>query len=409
MKTSEEFFEWAKDESGLHTPIKSFEQKHGRGIFRRFFYYIPCKGPGAVNRVNRKKFKSAVGSAKLHEFVDIGVPGTVQTRRAACHQCAACWRDDRRNCEQKEYVGMPAELRLQAESEPTTSLSRVTRAELDRQAIARAVEAAVGTCICIETAREEMQVPWLLGKVLYPAAPAPAATTQPSAGGAEAAPSQVSASAQAAVSLDMAKPGEMAVQVQLYEPIDAGSSIVTLSTEIALIPARRVRVIDILLLPVQRPAPPPQTAAFFRPRRGSGSESATSTSTALAQHPPSGSAATPAASGPPTRYKLAPEGEKGEDGSTSNGLLEIRAEMPTLDDTWEVEEVVQYRTYYRKEQWLVKWKGYGEDRNTWEPWENLLVDWVRERAEAVKHAALESGASRGGAARGVSMFDVLAV
>ena len=33
--------------------------------------------------------------------------------------------------------------------------------------------------------------------------------------------------------------------------------------------------------------------------------------------------------------------------------------LPTMDDSWEVEDVVQYRTYYRKEQWLVKWKGYG--------------------------------------------------
>ena len=27
-------------------------------------------------------------------------------------------------------------------------------------------------------------------------------------------------------------------------------------------------------------------------------------------------------------------------------------------------------------QWLVQWKGYGEDRNTWEPWDNLLTEEV---------------------------------
>lgn len=48
------------------------EEKNGRGIFRRFFYFIPVKGPGSVNRVNRKKFDSAKGSSHLHEFVDIG-------------------------------------------------------------------------------------------------------------------------------------------------------------------------------------------------------------------------------------------------------------------------------------------------------------------------------------------------
>ena len=36
-----------------------------------------------------------------------------------------------------------------------------------------------------------------------------------------------------------------------------------------------------------------------------------------------------------------------------------------MDDSWDVEAVVQYRTYYRKEQWLIKWQGYGEDRNTY--------------------------------------------
>ena len=36
-----------------------------------------------------------------------------------------------------------------------------------------------------------------------------------------------------------------------------------------------------------------------------------------------------------------------------------------MDDSWDVEAVVQYRTYYRKEQWMIKWQGYGEDRNTY--------------------------------------------
>jgi hypothetical protein len=39
----------------------------------------------------------------------------------------------------------------------------------------------------------------------------------------------------------------------------------------------------------------------------------------------------------------------------SDSLREIRAEMPTMDDEWEVEAVVQYRTYC-----LIKWMGYGE-------------------------------------------------
>jgi hypothetical protein len=72
---------------------------------------------------------------------------------------------------------------------------------------------------------------------------------------------------------------------------------------------------------------------------------------------------------PTDKFKLGPE-----------ALLEIRAEMPTVDDSWDVEDVVQYRTYYRKEQWLIKWKGYGEDRNTWEPKENLLLESILKRS-----------------------------
>jgi hypothetical protein len=45
-------------------------------------------------------------------------------------------------------------------------------------------------------------------------------------------------------------------------------------------------------------------------------------------------------------------------------LQEIRAEMPTMDDEWEVKVVVMYRAYYRKEQYFIKWKGLGEDRDT---------------------------------------------
>jgi len=43
---------------------------------------------------------------------------------------------------------------------------------------------------------------------------------------------------------------------------------------------------------------------------------------------------------------------------------------------WDVEAVVQYRSYYRKEQWLIKWKGYvgRTASNTWEPKENLLLE-----------------------------------
>ena len=354
MPTTEAFFKWAKSSSGLHTPQKSYEAKNGRGIFRRFFYFIPAKGPGSVDRAaNRKSFESAKGSSQLHEFVDIGVPGTVSTRRAACHQCDACWRGDRRACENKDYVGEPKELTIRSKAVPITSLSRNLRSHLDSDAIKRAEEAQLGSCVCIETARGEKQVPWVLGKVLR--------TAQPADANMLAADLQGRIGTHIPIELDTARESEMVVRVQLYEPIDTGSTTYTLSPVEVLIPARRVRVINVGLKEVPRVA---QTLGGTRARRHV-------------------TADLPVAR-PIDKFKLKPE-----------ALLEIRAEMPTVDDSWDVEDVVQYRKYYRKEQWLIKWKGYGEDRNTWEPKENLLQEWVKTRAEEVRVKAVAHHARTG--------------
>ena len=63
--------------------------------------------------------------------------------------------------------------------------------------------------------------------------------------------------------------------------------------------------------------------------------------------------------------------------------------MPTENEAWKVERVVQYRCNYGTEQWLVKWMDYGEDRNTWEPWEHLGAE-VKAEAQRVRTAALPS-------------------
>lgn len=320
FKTSEDLYRWAVGESGLATPARTLEEKDGRGIFRRFFYWIPSKGTGAVDRSRLPKFK-ADGTSQLHEFVDIGVPGTVSTRRAACHMCEHCWNGDRHMCENLDYTGPPTELRITREQEPATSLSRVTRSMLDRDGLDRAANAGVGSNVCVETHNAEQTVPWVIGKVITAVHDA-VDNSRPFDENTEA------------IRFEPVRAGDRALRVRLWEPIEHGSSTFTLTDVEVLVPARRVRVVDVQL--------------EARRQNGRNSQGA-------------------------DRRVITPD-----------SLLEIRAEMPTSDDSWEVERVLQYRSHYRKEQWLIKWKNYGEDRNTWEPWENLTTDSVQREAARIK-------------------------
>ena len=328
-KSSEDLYKWAVEESGLATPSQPLESKGGRGIFRRFFSFIPSKGIGAVDRSRLPKFK-AEGTSRLHEFVDIGVPGTVSTRRAACHMCTNCWDGRRRDCTNMAYTGTPTELTITRECEPVTSLSRVTRSQLDQGGLERAEKAAVGSNVCVETHNAEQSVQWVVGNVVVRAHTADAA-------------SPAFDESQDAIRFDAVRTGDRVLRVRLFEALEPGSSTYTLSDVEILVVAKRVRVLDVVLDELR------QGARSAQRRR---------------------------------RFVIAPE-----------SLQQIRAEMPTSDDEWEVEAVLQYRTYYRQEQWLIKWKGYGEDRNTWEPLDHLGDD-VQADAQRVKDHFLAAAATR---------------
>jgi len=43
----------------------------------------------------------------------------------------------------------------------------------------------------------------------------------------------------------------------------------------------------------------------------------------------------------------------------------------TMQEEYEVEEILDVAEKRRKRRWLMKWKGYGHEENTWEPKENL--------------------------------------
>ena len=43
----------------------------------------------------------------------------------------------------------------------------------------------------------------------------------------------------------------------------------------------------------------------------------------------------------------------------------------TQEEEYEVERILKVATKYRRLLWLVKWVGYSNEHNTWEPKENL--------------------------------------
>lgn len=328
LKDSESLFKWAQNDSGLQVPSSSLKQKKGKGIYRRFFHWIPSKGTGAVDRSRLPKFK-AEGTSKLHEFVDVGVIGTISTRRAACHKCNACWEGDRDNCANREYVGAPTELQIHREAIPSAAVQRIDRASVNREALARAQNAHKDSVICIETHKDEQTYPWVIGLVIEMVQQSPIASVPYDP-------------MKDPIHFDPLKMNEPALQVRLYEGLQPGSMTYKLTDLIIWVPARRVRVIDIEL----------------REARSSGR--------LLAAQPNNG------------RFTI-----------EESSLNAIRAEMPTLNEDWEVEKVIQYRSRYGVEEWLIKWKGYGTDRNTWECWENLLTVEVREEASKAREAALQ--------------------
>ena len=115
IRTAEELKDFCKKK--LTSPQRNLKQKHGRGIFKRCFHYVPASGPlktlesikvgatltnsssGVVNRRIRKG-TTVKGSSKFHVFADIGIAGHLVWRKRGCHSpnCGACWQRKYKEC-----------------------------------------------------------------------------------------------------------------------------------------------------------------------------------------------------------------------------------------------------------------------------------------------------------------------
>ena len=157
----------------------------------------------------------------------------VSTRRAACHRCDACWKFDRTNCANKSYVGAPIELQIVRKAVPTRAVERIDRAAISRAGLERAEQASMGSVVCIETHANEQSHPWVLGVVTKLVHNAPAATNYNDATD--------------PIHFEPVRVNEPVLEVQLYEGLEPGSSTFFLSDTKLLVPARRVRVINLEL------------------------------------------------------------------------------------------------------------------------------------------------------------------
>ena len=235
---------------------------------------------------------------------------------------------------------MPKELRITKENAPAAGAARMERADLDREALACAAKASVASVVCVETHKEEQTFPWVIGSVIAP--------LHDSAGQGPAYDPLKDT-----IRFERVRAAEPVLTVRLFEALQPGSTTYTVSTVEVQVAARPVRVIDVQMEQV----------------RSGGHRAAADANNQVT---------------PPSRQRV-------RIGDTS--LHAIRAEMPTQSDDWEVESVAEYRMQYGVEQWLVQWKGWGEERNTWEPWEHLLTPEVQGEAKQVKEASLPCDAA----------------
>jgi hypothetical protein len=161
LNSSEEFYAFC--EENLKQPDKSLIEKKGKGIYRRFFYYVPAEGVGAVN-YKIARWEGIKGSNKIHQMRDVGEPGLVEARLRSCH-CKPCYSERYEDCEYLEQ--MPKELLWEEHQFKMKAAGRRPglRSDVESAGARLGLQVMPGDIVAFYVHHDEA---WMLGKVLDP-------------------------------------------------------------------------------------------------------------------------------------------------------------------------------------------------------------------------------------------------
>lgn len=151
-------------EANLKVPDKPLAKKHGRGVYRRFFYYVPAYGEGAVN-YNIPRWTKIKDSNGLHQIIGGVLAGMVEVRGRSCH-CVPCYNGDYDNCMFSKFMmqemmwEQPDDLEIEFGGRRPE-----LRGDQEKKGHAMAMNAKVGDWAAFLVHNQEA---WMIGKILAP-------------------------------------------------------------------------------------------------------------------------------------------------------------------------------------------------------------------------------------------------
>eukprot|EP00966_Prymnesium_polylepis_P211612 4900374-Prymnesium_polylepis.2 len=168
------------------------------------------------------------GTARMHSFVDIGKPGSIQWRERSCHAkgCSSCWEGKASSAGcigDANRCGPSAIKHLVFPAKPETSLARTLPSEGDKTVADMLKEVVAGEMVSVSLP-SRVHEPWMLGRLQGE----PVEATE--------------ADVAEAKELDFSvKAGTMVLRLTKYEPFEIGSRRFVETKVKLVVPASRLR------------------------------------------------------------------------------------------------------------------------------------------------------------------------